>query len=316
MGLLRQVAEWLTLVYEKILARHPLVSLLTAGLIFAIAGLLVFELASRGLSDEVPVQGWMRRRYTLLTEHPVAARTAILLGLFSVGVVLAGGVFIWLGRRSAQLQQDRAAEQAVTVPSPAPPPPATTRAAPAPRRAKGPSPSKPAKKKPSLCAYSFPNEESLEVQDVELRFVDPRAVGLVITNRSKTKVADYKYWALLWDLDAPPNLLQQPLPIPVRTGESVRPGECLGPNELMTMQAVLRRVKPGDRVFGYAGIGCADCSRTVLYWLYVVQGASGWYAQAEGAQLKQFGDRLPEIAKNPEPFLAGLAPPAKRIPIQ
>ena len=47
-----------------------------------------------------------------------------------------------------------------------------------------------------------------------------------------------------------------------------------------------------------------------------MNGAGGWYAEGKPPNMKMIGDRLPLIAKDPEPYLLEVAPLKNRVVIK
>ena len=119
-----------------------------------------------------------------------------------------------------------------------------------------------------------------ERPDVQLVFVHAKEVSVAVRNVSKRIVRDPQYQIAFWNLDAPKEQLMQPLPIPVKLGDFIRPGWHWGPNQLMSIQRVKNQLKKGDRIFGFAFVTCPDCAQTRWYWVYFEHGSGGWYAEA------------------------------------
>ena len=114
--------------------------------------------------------------------------------------------------------------------------------------------------------------------DIALAFVYPTdAVAIYEMNKSSdTVIRDPKYAPGIWDLDSTD--LNQPLPIPVQTGDYIRPKEGLGPLQFLGTPAALARNKSGDRLFGFVIATCSNCTTSRFYWLYVRYKAGGWYS--------------------------------------
>lgn len=153
--------------------------------------------------------------------------------------------------------------------------------------------------------------------DIELAFVYPTdAVGIYELNKSTdTVVRDPKYSPGIWDLDSAD--LNQPLGIPVQTGDYIRPKEGLGPLQFLGTPAALARIKSGDRLFGFVTATCSNCVVSRFYWLYVKYKTGGWYAEeSRSIDVGGLAKAISIIAKNSDSELAALVPEQKRIPIR
>ena len=153
--------------------------------------------------------------------------------------------------------------------------------------------------------------------DVVIRFVYPtNEVAINLENNSGDTVArDPKYAPGVWDLDSPD--LNQPLQIPVQTGDYIRPKEMWGPNQFLGVPASLQRIKTGDRLFGFVTATCSNCSRSRFYWLFVKYGTGGWYAEeSRPINLAGLAKDIPSIAKSSDVELAALVPEKNRIRIR
>jgi hypothetical protein len=157
-----------------------------------------------------------------------------------------------------------------------------------------------------------------EPPDVELRFVYPKTPSVLLVNTSKVVVREPKYWSNLINLNEVARAGKEAarfnfLPIPYRAGDWIRPGEALGPNEMIGMPRVQEKIVAGDVIFGSAGVTCPDCKRTAYYWVFIVIGTGGWYAETLVPSFS--GLKIWDIATNPQAALDKLAPAATRVPI-
>ena len=110
--------------------------------------------------------------------------------------------------------------------------------------------------------------------EVSLRFFSPMAPLLEIVNNSDVTARQIKFSVILWNLGKPTE--KNPLPIPVRTFDFVRPHLKSG------AQSVVDRISGldnGARLFGSISVECPDCVRGRTYWIYIVWGVGGWYAE-------------------------------------
>ena len=109
--------------------------------------------------------------------------------------------------------------------------------------------------------------QSLEPPDVQMQLVHPTTPSVLMVNASKRVVHKPKYQIVLWNLNAPER--RDPLPIPVSTGDFIRPRADWGPNQMTEIPTVKPLVKAGDHLFGFATATCPDCSGTRSYWVYI-----------------------------------------------
>ena len=138
---------------------------------------------------------------------------------------------------------------------------------------------------------------------------------VLVANAEKARVATSpKYQLALADLD---NTALNLLPLQVRMGDYIRPGEYWGPNTVMDIAGVKRMVKVGDRVFGYATVRCPDCIKTRIYIVYLKHGVSGWYSEVSGLP-EDAGNMsfFKRVAAATEDELNRLVPQSKRVPIR
>lgn len=156
-----------------------------------------------------------------------------------------------------------------------------------------------------------------EQPDISLRLVYPTALHIKIRNTSRHAVIrDPRYIPVIWNLDGTDLLNPLPAPTRVLRGEWIRAGGGLV-EEIASQPLVAARIKIGDRLFGFIQASCPDCIREKAYWLYLVHGRSGWYAEVPESQwipLNDFTHLLPQIRDNPDAFLARI-PQSARVPI-
>jgi hypothetical protein len=156
--------------------------------------------------------------------------------------------------------------------------------------------------------------------DIELVLVYPSdEVAIGIFNSSATElVREAKYCVGIWNLDAPESERLNPLPIPVAVGDYIRPKEWWGPNQFIGIPAVLRRIKDGDRLFGFVTIRCPTCVVTKRYWIYVKYKHGGWYAQeTREINLNWLAKAIPILSADKEDAeIAKLVPENKRTLIK
>jgi hypothetical protein len=120
----------------------------------------------------------------------------------------------------------------------------------------------------------------------------------------------------IWNLDRPnPSEGGTPtiLPIPVESGDWIRPHEKQGPNQFIGQPNSKALLKEGDRLFGVVNVTCPDCVATRIYVIYVVYGKGGWYSEIINNTLT-WKDLAKLADKGVDDFLATI-PEANRIQI-
>ena len=153
--------------------------------------------------------------------------------------------------------------------------------------------------------------------NVELEFVHPKNTALLLVNSSKVSALKPRYGIVLFDIDEirrNPELKNlNPLPIPAQSTDWIRPGESLGPYQIMELQAVRNNIKSGDRLFGCAYVSCPSCKQTNKYWVYTKDGVGGWYALTK--QCSMIGLDMFALGGDTQRYLSMLAPISTRIKI-
>jgi hypothetical protein len=154
--------------------------------------------------------------------------------------------------------------------------------------------------------------------DISLRVVYPEGFSVLLVNDSNVVLRDPKFSPVIWDLDLADRPDPMPIPTQTFTGDFIRPHESLGPFPIVTHPNAASLVKSGHRLFGYIQVACPLCKRTKGYWVWAVNGQSGWFAElAPGtwANVNALFKMLPEIRANPERFFSDI-PRSKREPIR
>jgi len=118
---------------------------------------------------------------------------------------------------------------------------------------------------------------ALELNDVSLRFVYPKSPALILVNQSTVIAKDIKWAVALWNMDLPDR--DDPLPIPVRTFDWIKPHDEGGPQNLFDSPLVSPLLKQGNRLFGSVSLDCPECERGRTYIVNIVWGDSGWYSE-------------------------------------
>ena len=159
-------------------------------------------------------------------------------------------------------------------------------------------------------------EQPVVPPDVTLRFVYRRNPAVLLLNQSKTVAREIKWSVIVWNLDLPDR--NDPLPIPVALFDFLRTDEAGGPEGVFTTPTVAPLVQAGNRLVGYASVTCPDCARVRQYWVYIVWGEGGWFAELPVGQFVDVSElfkSVPGIKKSPDTWLAQI-PDGTRVPIE
>lgn len=136
---------------------------------------------------------------------------------------------------------------------------------------------------PEVSRWTDAKEAAANQQpDVALRFVYPSSPALVIVNDSDAVAREIKWEVFLWNMDLPDR--NNPLPIPVSGFDWIKSHSESGPLDLFNSPTVTPLLKPGNRLFGSAGVTCAQCTRSRVYIVYIVWGSSGWFSEVGNDQ--------------------------------
>jgi hypothetical protein len=151
--------------------------------------------------------------------------------------------------------------------------------------------------------------------DIALRLIYPTGLAVVMVNESDVVLREPKYVPAMWNLDG--EKWHQPLPIPVASGDWIRPREAMGPKSFITQASILPLVKQGDRLFGVISVTCPDCIRSKAYWVYVKHGVAGWFSEIPEdhlVDLNALSKAIPEIRKDADRFFSSI-PEEKRVKV-
>jgi hypothetical protein len=130
----------------------------------------------------------------------------------------------------------------------------------------------------------FDDYRGVELPEVGLRFVSPQAPMIVLDNKSGAIAKEIKWIAAIWNADNLRGYIQgsdgyDPLPIPVQTFDVLRPHTSSGGQGVFLQSKNAGYIRPGNRLIGSAGVICPNCSRGYTYFVYIVWGQGGWYAE-------------------------------------
>jgi hypothetical protein len=125
-----------------------------------------------------------------------------------------------------------------------------------------------------------------------LRFDHITAPSLVIVNLSSSLVHGIKWSTGIWNMDLPDS--DSPLPIPTNTLDFLRGGSESGPISIFG-GPVSSWIKPGNRLFGTIAIDSPSWPEGTTYAVYIVWGASGWYAQLNNARVSAGNLLIPGV---------------------
>ena len=151
--------------------------------------------------------------------------------------------------------------------------------------------------------------------DIALKLVYPAGVAVMMVNESDVVLREPKYVPAMWNLDR--EKWSEPLPIPVESGDWIRPREALLPMVFIGQDRILTLLKQGDRLVGVISVTCPDCIRTKSYWVYIKHGIEGWFSEIPQEQivdLNALAKGIPTIRKDTDRFFASI-PEEKRIKV-
>jgi hypothetical protein len=160
-------------------------------------------------------------------------------------------------------------------------------------------------------------EQLAEPPDIDLIFVFPKDVSPLVLNPTAKVIQQPKYQIVIWNLDHPERI--NPLPIPTRVGDFIRPHNAWGPNQMLELPNVRPLVSKGEHLFGYAQALCPECKRNHYYWLYIEHGTEGWYCEIPPGQFPDVNLLFEQIRKNAnarDSWINDLAPSACRKPVK
>jgi TRAP-type mannitol/chloroaromatic compound transport system permease small subunit len=126
-----------------------------------------------------------------------------------------------------------------------------------------------------------------ELPDVTLSFVGAASPALVLVNQSGVLAKQIKWIVVLWNMDDPRTYINphpepdvhDALPIPSATVDFLRPHTSSGPQNLFGQEPIYSYVKKGQHLFGSASVICAECARGHTYFVSIIFGEGGWYAE-------------------------------------
>jgi hypothetical protein len=154
-----------------------------------------------------------------------------------------------------------------------------------------------------------------EPPDVDLVFVYPEHVSPLMINPTDKVIQQPKYQVVIWNLDHPERT--NPLPIPARTGDFIRPHNAWGPNQMLGIPGVRPLVAIGEHLFGFAQALCPDCKRNHYYWVYIEHGKHGWYCELPPGQIVDLNFISEQIRTNAgDSWINELASPGCRKPVE
>jgi hypothetical protein len=130
-------------------------------------------------------------------------------------------------------------------------------------------------------AYDLTRRSNLPTTaDVSLCFVNSAHPMLMVIDVSDQVVENAKFMPAVFNLDAiNPN---EPLHMLMRTFDFIRPGAVSGGYDVFTEINDSPAFKKGDRIVGTVGITCPTCVTGRTFWVALIWGESGWYAQLSG----------------------------------
>jgi hypothetical protein len=161
-----------------------------------------------------------------------------------------------------------------------------------------------------------PKQPKGNIQEADLiaDFVDPEDLDMVISNPTQTAANQPTFQTILVNLEAPSPFI---LPIGRQTGDFLKGHASLYKIQVLHYgnAIALNGIKPGDRIFGWIALSCADCMTIRYYYVYYEYMKGGWYSEAptEPSPNKLHTDYV-ALARRSISF-DSYAGPNKRIPI-
>ena len=124
-------------------------------------------------------------------------------------------------------------------------------------------------------------ERELEQADVHAVLFYPQKPAILVENRGARRVAsDVLYNVAFWNMSASTDLSFGLLGARATKIEYILPNRAIGPTSLELHPSVVeRQPKEGDKLFGYATVQCPVCSKTRTYWIFIVYGKEGVFAE-------------------------------------
>jgi hypothetical protein len=153
--------------------------------------------------------------------------------------------------------------------------------------------------------------------DVKAVFIYPNSPSLVLYNDSGTTAESVLYNFGMWNLNATPESVKDPLRIPSAKADFIRKHESVGPEVIFDQPGVIERLHEGDQIFGFMTVSCPICLMRRQYFLAAKWKSGGWYYELPKDQvvdLKGLFDLIPTIASNPEQYFAEI-PESEKKPI-
>jgi hypothetical protein len=133
---------------------------------------------------------------------------------------------------------------------------------------------------PSITNNFAPSSKQENLGDVSLCFVNRQHPVFMAINISDQVVENVKFQAAMFNLNAAnPN---EPLHMVGRTFDLIRPKAVSGAYAVFTEILDSPPLKEGDRVVGTVGITCPKCVTGRTFWVSLIWGQSGWFAQMNG----------------------------------
>ncbi len=132
-----------------------------------------------------------------------------------------------------------------------------------------------------------------------LAFVAGRPASPVfwLYNEGEEPAERPKYGFVIYDLDEgeveqPRRILQLPFQV---FDDYILPKNALGPWQILGLSKRAREVPLGHHVFGYVTIQCFNCPHLRTYWLYFVNGQSGWFREESESEAAVVDQTLADV---------------------
>jgi len=124
-------------------------------------------------------------------------------------------------------------------------------------------------------------KRELEQADIQAVILYPKKPAILILNNGPRRVAsDVLYNVALWNMSVGNDTTFGLLGAKSGKVDYILLNRGAGPTTLEFYPSVVEvQPKDGDRLFGYAMIQCPVCTKARVYWIYIVYGIDGVYAE-------------------------------------
>jgi Lecithin:cholesterol acyltransferase len=149
--------------------------------------------------------------------------------------------------------------------------------------------------------------------DISLKIYGTKRFTVVVENNSQVLLREPKYWLGVLNLTKAVHE-GHPVAVPLVTftGDWIRSGGFMGPNEALGANLAASSISPGDVLVGRIGATCPECRKDKIYWIYYVVDSGGWYSQGpEKLTGKTVEDMLAQIPESTRVAITDWPPHSK-----